>query len=100
MQASIARESEGRWRPGPGSIYLILGELLKRGFIVELPKRGGTVRRYVIASKGREELARLSREAEPEVAKLAKLLSLYAMSAGNEKLRKSIESFASELGRG
>ena len=41
----IRRVTSGEWSPGPGSIYLILGELKKKGQNNELPKRGWHVRR-------------------------------------------------------
>jgi len=59
LARQISRTTSGEWNPGPGSIYLILGELLKKGLINELPKREGNVRRYIISGKGKEELARL-----------------------------------------
>jgi DNA-binding PadR family transcriptional regulator len=99
LQNQIVRSSGGEWRPGPGSIYFLLGELRNKGMIVELPKRGGTMRRYVISSKGREELAKLSKGADAEVSKLVKLLSIYSALAGDEKLRKKVEALSGELFR-
>ena len=97
LQNQIIRRSGGEWRPGPGSIYFILKELLKKALIVELPRRGGTTRRYVISTKGREELSRLSGEADSEVSKLLKLLSLYSTLAGREKLHTKVAGLVDEL---
>lgn len=99
LQSQILRRSSGEWRPGPGSIYLILKKLLAKGLIVELPNRGGTTRRYVISTKGREELSRSSKEARAEVSKLLKLLSLYSSLAGDEALRGKVGGLAAELGK-
>lgn len=50
----IASKTEGSWRPGAGSVYPILKELLTDGYIKTEPqKRGGTSQRiYHITSEG------------------------------------------------
>ncbi len=98
LQNQIVRASSGTWHPGPGSIYFMLGELLKKGFIVEVPKRGGgTTRRYIISSKGREELAKLSKDAEKEVVRQLSLLSFYSFLAGKSSLQQKVQTLSSEL---
>ncbi len=54
----IESKTEGSWRPGPGSIYPILKELVSEGFIkAESPKRAGTSQRvYEITLDGRKFL--------------------------------------------
>ena len=49
LAGQIRRVTGGEWNPGPGSIYLILGELQKKGLITELPKREGNTRRYIFS---------------------------------------------------
>src|SRR5271157_6482203 len=82
LSGQIERISTGQWRPGPGSVYLVLGDLLKKGLITELPKRGGNVRRYVISGKGKDELTRLSKEAEEDVKRQLKLLAVFSGLSG------------------
>jgi len=95
LREEIVRASKGSWNPGPGSIYFMLRELLKKGLIVELPKRGGgTTRRYVISSKGREELTRLAKESETEVSRQLRLQSFYSFLAGRVDLQKKVEELA------
>ena len=94
----IRRVTLGEWSPGPGSIYLILGELLKKEFINELPKRGGNVRRYIISSKGKEELTRLTKEADNDVARQLRLLAVYSSLAGRKELKAKVASLAAGLG--
>ena len=96
----IRRVTGGEWNPGPGSIYLILSELLRKGLITELPKREGNVRRYIISGKGKEELARLSRETETEVVRQLKLLAAYSALAGKKELRGKLLALADSLGMG
>ena len=98
LAENIARISEGAWRPGPGSVYLILGDLLKKGLITELPRREGNVRRYIISAKGKSELRELSRVTSRDVKRQLRLLGVYAALSGDEtlerKLRQAVETIA------
>ncbi len=96
----ISRVTAGEWNPGPGSIYLILKELLKKGMITELPKREGNVRRYIISGKGKEELARLTKETESDVSRQLRLLAVYSALAGRKELRAKVSAFVEGLGVG
>ncbi len=98
LAAQIRRVTGGGWNPGPGSIYLMLGELLKKGLITELPKREGNTRRYIISGKGKEELARLTKEVESDVARQLNLLAVYSALAGRKELRTKVEALAATLG--
>ena len=98
LAGQIRRVSGGEWNPGPGSIYLILAELLKKGLITELPKREGNVRRYIISGKGKEELAKLAKETESDVARQLKLLAVYSSLAGRKELTSQVKEFADRLG--
>ena len=98
LAAEIRRTTEGEWNPGPGSIYLILGELLRKGLINELPKREGNVRRYIISAKGKEELAKLAKETESDVARQLRLLAVYSALAGRKELKTKVLSLANTLG--
>jgi len=94
LAEEIGRVTGGEWRPGPGSIYLILGDLLKKGLITELTKREGNVRRYIISGKGKAELERLARETEGDVARQLKLLAVYSSLAGKHDLERKVRSLA------
>jgi DNA-binding PadR family transcriptional regulator len=100
LAAQIRRVTGGVWNPGPGSIYLMLGELLKKGLITELPKREGNVRRYIISAKGKEELTRLAKETESDVARQLRLLAVYSSLAGRKELKAKLLSLADGLGIG
>ncbi len=97
LAGQIRRVTEGEWNPGPGSIYLILRELHKKGLITELPKREGNVRRYIISGKGKEELARLTKETESDVARQLRLLSVYSGLAGRKELKAKVHALAETL---
>jgi len=94
----IRRVTGGEWNPGPGSIYLMLSELLKKGLINELPKREGNVRRYIISGKGKQELVRLTKETESDVARQLRLLAVYSALAGRKELKDKVDTLADTLG--
>ena len=98
LAEQIRRVSGGEWNPGPGSIYLMLRELLKKGLITELPKREGNVRRYIISGKGKEELSRLAKATESDVARQLRLLAVYSALAGRGELRRKVLALADTLG--
>ncbi|HEV2226875.1 MAG TPA: PadR family transcriptional regulator [Nitrososphaerales archaeon] len=100
LAEQIRRVSGGEWNPGPGSIYLILGELLRKGLITELPKREGNVRRYIISGKGKEELARITKLTESDVSRQLRLLAVYAALAGRKELKAKVTALADNLGPG
>ena len=94
LQEEIRKTSEGVWKPGPGSIYFILEELRKGEHIVELPRRGGTVRRYVISSKGKAELGRLSGEIDAEVRRQLRLLAYCCDNTSNSKMAEGLRKLS------
>ena len=98
LAAQIRRVTGGGWSPGPGSIYLMLSELLRKGLINELPKREGNTRRYIISAKGKEELARLAKEVEADVARQLSLLAVYSSLAGRKELKAKVVALAQGLG--
>jgi len=97
LAGQIRRVTDGEWNPGPGSIYLILSELLRKGLITELPKREGNVRRYIISGKGKEELAKLFKETDSDVARQLRLLAVYSSLAGKKELKAKILSLTDSL---
>lgn len=58
--AEIAEEIEiqtnGKWKPSPGSIYPLMALMRKKGFTKELPKDNEGRKRYSFTYKGREFL--------------------------------------------
>ncbi|GEM_PF-653832 len=97
LAAQIRRATLGEWNPGPGSIYLILGELLKKGLITELPKREGNMRRYIVSAKGKQELTKLTKATESDVARQLRLLAVYSALAGRNELKARVLALADGL---
>lgn len=98
LAGAVSRITGGQWSPGPGSIYLMLAELRKKGLVTELPRREGNVRRYIISSKGKAELAQLAKETEADVARQLRLLAVYSSLAGKPELKAKVLSLAEVVG--
>ncbi len=92
LSEQLSIMSSGLWKPSPGSIYPILSSLLNEGMIAEVPRKQGNVRRYIVTSKGKQELSKLQKEAEESIVRQLGLLSLAAEIIGNEDLKKRIQS--------
>ena len=110
---SIEEKSRGAWRPGPGSVYPILRELVSEGYLREVkPTKtsGRTV--YEITEKGSERLGEVSRiitEAAEKLQDMKQILydfaepnSLAAMCLKGvrmnaQMLRKLVESKQSKM---
>jgi len=90
LQEEVRKTSDGVWRPGPGSIYFLLEELRRGELIVELPKRSGTVRRYIISNKGKVELSKLKGEIDDEVRRQLKLLAYCCDHTSNPKMAEGL----------
>jgi len=99
LAEEVGRVSGGEWKPGPGSIYLILGDLLRKGLITELTKREGNVRRYIISGKGKVELEKMERATEYDVARQLKLLGVYLTLAGKDDLGIKVKALAETVRR-
>jgi DNA-binding PadR family transcriptional regulator len=96
LQEEIRKTSQGVWKPGPGSIYLLLEVLRKGEYIVELPHRGGTVRRYVISTKGKGELTKLKGEIDDEVRRQLRLLAYCCDNTSNPKMAEGLRRLSEE----
>ena len=48
----VEKQTDGQWRPSPGSIYPLLRWLRKNGYAQELPRQPTGVKRYVLTDKG------------------------------------------------
>ena len=94
LQEQIRKTSDGVWKPGPGSIYFLLEELRKGELVVELPRKGGTMRRYIISNKGKAELAKLRGEISDEVRRQLKLLAYCCDHTSNPKMAEGLRKLS------
>ncbi len=52
IMEKIERETDGRWKPSPGSVYPLLAWLQDNGYTKRLPKEEGGIKRYMLTEKG------------------------------------------------
>jgi len=73
----IERETDGRWKPSPGSIYPLLGSLRDKGYTSESPIGESGMKEHVLTDKGRtffEEQVRFGQKFMKKLEFLAPML--------------------------
>ncbi len=53
ISEEIERETSGKWKPSPGSIYPLLARLQDRNYTKELPIDESGMKRYVLTDRGK-----------------------------------------------
>jgi DNA-binding PadR family transcriptional regulator len=56
IMSAIEKETQGRWRPSPGSVYPLLAWLVDNNFIKESQITEEGIKRYTLTEKGKEFL--------------------------------------------
>lgn len=54
--SEIERQTEGRWKPSPGSIYPLLAWLQDKGYIKEATEQEAGIKRYELTDQGKSFL--------------------------------------------
>lgn len=92
----IERETSGRWKPSPGSIYPLLAWLQKEGYTNKSPDEESGMKRYVLTDEGRaffEEQVKLGQEFLGKLECLAPMfIGGFHSDFSHEKLRDARES--------
>lgn len=88
----IERETSGRWKPSPGSVYPLLAWLQDNGYICELPKEEGGIKRYKLTEQGEkffEEQVKLKRKLQKKLEFLVHhpLFSGFWFGSHSKKIR-------------
>lgn len=52
IMEEVEKQTDGRWRPSPGSVYPLLGWLQAKGYTKDLPRDEGWLKRYMLTEKG------------------------------------------------
>lgn len=56
IMVEIERQTEGRWKPSPGSIYPLLSWLQDKGYIKEAAEQEAGIKRYALTDQGKSFL--------------------------------------------
>lgn len=91
----IKKQTGGRWKPSPGSIYPLLAWMLHKGFTKESPKGTEGLKRYSFTTKGSKFLTKQIELTQNFLYKLEFLLPMLIgglqLESNKEKLRGTIE---------
>jgi len=100
----IEKQTDGRWKPSPGSVYPLLAWLQDSGYTKELPKEEGGIKRYMLTDKGEkffEEEAELGERLRKKLEFLAPLFFgefwLGSHSESLREIREPVRRFAGAL---
>jgi DNA-binding PadR family transcriptional regulator len=64
LMSEIEKQTEGRWRPSPGSIYPLLSWLQDKAYIKEADGQEAGVKRYTLTDSGKALLAEHDKKRE------------------------------------
>jgi len=56
IMSEIEKQTNGRWKPSPGSIYPLLAWLQDKGYIKEITEQEPGIRRYTLTEQGKQFL--------------------------------------------
>jgi DNA-binding PadR family transcriptional regulator len=91
----IQKQTGGRWKPSPGSIYPLLAWMRKKGFTREEPKSEEGLKRYSFTERGREFLDKQVALGQDFLNRMEFLLPMLMgglqFGSDKEKLRGAIE---------
>jgi DNA-binding PadR family transcriptional regulator len=92
MMEEIEKETDGRWKPSPGSVYPLLAWLHDNGYIKETLKKESGIKRYMLTEQGEkflEEQVKLEEKLQKKLEFLAPpFFGGFWLSAHPERLRE------------
>ena len=92
----IERETDGRWKPSPGSIYPLLASLQDKGYTNESPTGESGMKQYVLTDEGKtffEEQVKFGQKFLKKLEFLAPMLvGGFQFGINHENLHDAIES--------
>lgn len=93
----ISERTSGAWKPSPGSIYYLTKELEAKGLLKRLKVEEERYPKYIITSKGREELENILSSSKRDLLKVLTILRLYAETIEDVKLTSGLEEVCRNL---
>jgi len=93
IMSEIERETGGRWKPSPGSVYPLLAWFQDNGYIKEVPKEESGIKRYTLTERGEKFFEEQAKLKEKLQRKLEFLTPAFWVDFHSEKMREFRESF-------
>jgi DNA-binding PadR family transcriptional regulator len=102
IMEEIEKQTGGRWKPSPGSVYPLLTWLRENGYAEELPREVTGIKRYMLTEKGTkffEEHANFEDKLQKKMAPMGPLffLRMGLHADGLQKLQEPIKQFFEAL---
>lgn len=79
---AVEQQTDGQWRPSPGSIYPLLTWLRKNGYTKELPRESSGIKRYVLTKNGNKFFDEHSNFKDKLQQKMAPIGPLFFLKMG------------------
>ncbi len=100
----IGKETKGKWKPSPGSIYPLLSRLQQKGFTVESIKNESRLKQYSLTNEGTEFFKEQIMLGKDFIEKMRCLVPILVegfqfeicdkkMCSANESAKKLLETF-------
>ena len=102
IMEEVEKQTGGRWKPSPGSVYPLLGWLRKNGYAEELPREESGVKRYVLTENGRRFFGEHSSFEDKLQQKMSPMGPLFFLRMGLDadglsELREPVKRFVDAL---
>ena len=102
IMEEVEKQTGGRWKPSPGSVYPLLGWLRRSGYAEELPREEAGVKRYVLTESGRRFFDEHSSFEDKLKQKMSPVGPLFFLRLGLDadglsELREPVRRFADAL---
>ena len=92
IMETLEKETDGRWKPSPGSVYPLLAWLQENSYTKEIPTEESGIKRYILTEKGDrlfEEQVKFKEKLQKKLEFLAPpIVTAFWFSAHPEKLRE------------
>ena len=102
IMENVEKQTDGQWKPSPGSIYPLLTWLRENGYAEELPREATGIKRYMLTNKGEkffEEHANFEEKIQKKMTAMGPLffLRMGIQSDGLQELQEPIKRFFNAL---
>jgi DNA-binding PadR family transcriptional regulator len=97
IMQEVPEMTESLWRPSPGSVYFLLGEMEENGLLIRVPTGESAIKRYISSEKGKLALASFKLDMQKNLYRQFIMLKVLSDLAENKSLSDAIESFSRKL---
>jgi len=97
ISESVSSITNGVWKPGPGSIYYILKELVSKKRLSEIYFPDKNIRKYIAAEKGLNELSTFKSFSKDIIEKQLAFLIVTSKIIKNREIESDFKNYLSKF---